>query len=195
MADRSFDQLHLGRTTADGTGKAHIRNHDPGPGHARYGPGVVDDEDQHCAPAVLQGLQGVSPWIGLRVFQESHAAILSQHQENHRGTETQSSDTKPSRRSQTRRHEGTKSAQSHPANAICPQITQITQMAVLETRARGEVPALAVVERRQGTARPGRRSERKRSSRWPDQAVRALEERRPCHSSSPFPGSTAPSSK
>ncbi len=47
-------------------------------------------------------------------------------------------DTEP-RTSQTRRHEGTKSAQRHPTIAICPQITQITQMVVLETRARGEV--------------------------------------------------------
>ncbi len=48
---------------------------------------------------------------------------------------------------------------------MCPQITQITQMAILETRGRGEGPA--VVERRPGTAEPDHRSERERSLRWP----------------------------
>ena len=56
-------------------------------------------------------------------------------------------------------------------------------MATCETRASGEVPA--VVERRPGTAVSGHRSERERSSPWPDTAACALEERRPRHSSSP----------
>ena len=63
-------------------------------------------------------------------------------------------------------------------------------MAILETRARGEVPA--VVERRLRTAGPGHRSERKRSSRWPGPAACTLEERRPRHSSAPVGEWTAP---
>ena len=56
----------------------------------------------------------------------------------------------------------------------------MTQMAVLETRARSEVPA--VVERRPETAGPDNRFRRKRPARCHGPAARALEERRPRHS-------------
>ena len=72
MGDRSFDQLHLGRTAADGAGKACIRDHDAGSRHARHGPGVVDDEDQHRSLPFSQGLEGESPGIVLGVFWKCH---------------------------------------------------------------------------------------------------------------------------
>ena len=55
-------------------------------------------------------------------------------------------------------------------------------MDVLETRARGEVPA--VVGQRPGTATPDNRFGRKRPARCHGAAAFALEERRPRHSSS-----------
>jgi len=63
-------------------------------------------------------------------------------------------------------------------------------MAFLEIRARGEVPA--VVGQRPGTAGPDIRFGRKRSSQRPGSAARALEERRPRHSSPSFAGWKAP---
>ncbi len=55
-------------------------------------------------------------------------------------------------------------------------------MAVLETRAHGEVPA--IVERRPGTGGQGNDSECEHSSPFPYPPAYALEERRPHHSSS-----------
>ena len=63
-------------------------------------------------------------------------------------------------------------------------------MAVLETRARGEVPA--VVERRPATAGPDNRFGRTRPARCHGPAAHALEERRPRHPSAPVDDWRAP---
>ena len=75
------------------------------------------------------------------------------HRDTERSTEKDIANTK------TQRHEG------HSPIAICPQITQITQMAVFETQAGAEVPT--VVERRPGTGGQGTDSDRARSSSVP----------------------------
>ena len=87
-------------------------------------------------------------------------------------------------------HRDTEAQRAHRAIANCPQITQITQMAVLKTRACGEAPA--VVEQRPGTAEPDNRFGRKRPSRCHGPAAFALEERRPRHSSAPGGGWRTP---
>ena len=66
-------------------------------------------------------------------------------------------------------------------------------MDVLETRARGEVPA--VVGQQPGTEGQGNDSECKHSSPFSRPPARALEERRPRHSSAPVVGWTTPSFK
>ena len=78
---------------------------------------------------------------------------------NHRDTEKAQSHHIAN--TKTQRHEDITKQLTAIATSL--QITQITQMAILEAQAHNEVPA--VVERRLGTAGPGHHSERKRSSR------------------------------
>ena len=101
--------------------------------------------------------------------------------QRHRGTESAQSHTH-------HKHEDTKTRRHHKATIA--KSPQITQMAFLETRARGEVPA--AVERRPGTTGPDNRFGRKRPARCHGPEACPLEERRPRHSSSPVTRWMAP---